>query len=139
MAASDAFGQIDGNPEGPTTVYADDDDALYESTVTTDYSFLFRLKVYHEGTKKHESLEYVVTSGPSVLYQKTVNFTGWGLSQGDELDFLGRATIRSGPYRGSYDEDHWYVIVSGYALKVLPREGTQTIPVEKYAMREELA
>ncbi len=107
-----AEAQIIVDPIGPTCVESDDASSVYRATVTANYNFWFKLKVYHNDIVKHQSNTYCTNGGPSFCFSKTVPHTGWGMQECDVLKYRGRATISGGPYSGSYDEEDWFITVS---------------------------
>jgi hypothetical protein len=90
--------------------------------VTTNYNFDLHLIVFHNGVSKHDSTTVVVQSGPYYDFSKVVSYSGWGLAVGDHVNFRGRATLTSGRYSGSYDEEDWLITVtSGTCYADRPR------------------
>jgi hypothetical protein len=110
--ARSAEAQVIIDPAGPLCVASDATSSTYVATVTTNYDFWLHLIVFHNGTSKHDSTTYVVNSGPTYVFSKVVDMTGWGMQAGDHLNYRGRATIAAGPYRGRYDEKDWQITVS---------------------------
>ena len=128
--AATADAQVESDPIGPTCVTKDDSSSLYETTVTCDADFVFTLRVYHEGRIKHYTNTFVVNSGPTYAFTKTVSHYNWLMSSGDNLNYRGRATEWG---TSNYDQNDWPVTVSGTggcrANDPMPVEG----PVEFHA------
>lgn len=123
--ASQVQAQVTSNGTGPASVASDAASSVYTATVTTDYDFDFNLMVYHRGTLKHDRTTFVVNDGPVYYYQETVGHSGWGLAEGDPLDYRGRATLTEGPYQGSSSGDVWSITVSAPG-GFLPRRRERT-------------
>ena len=125
-----ADAQVEIEPFNPTCVAKGDSSSLYESTVTCDADFVFTLRVYHDGKLKHYTNTFVVNSGPTYAFTKTVSHSGWGMSAGHKLTYRGRATEYETSY---YDQDDWIIFVSTSCARgagdPMPVEG----PVEFHA------
>ena len=93
-------------PTGPVSVQHTETSTTYTATVTCDTNFWLRLKVYINGTLKHDSLTYYPNSGPTKDVQKVVPFVG--LQDGYVMVYRGRATIAG---TGTYDEEDWEITV----------------------------
>lgn len=97
-------------PTGPTSVSVGAVESTYQSTVTTSGSFYVNLKVWHQGTVKHNSTTFVSTGPGTVNFAKLV--TGmdlWGLQVGQTLNYWTKVWLQSNPKMN--DIDNWYVPV----------------------------
>ena len=110
-ATLDLEAQVEIDPIGPAGVACNAPSSLYEATVTCDADFVFTLRVYHEGRIKHYTNTFVVNSGPTYAFTKTVSHPNWGLYGGDKLNYRGRATEYGTP---NYDQDDWIIFVSDF-------------------------
>lgn len=121
-AALAAEAQIDIRGTKPLSVVYTQTSSTYEAVVTCNNNFYVTLKVYLNGTMKHQSITYCVNSGPTYNFSKVVSMTGWGMKAGDTLVYRGKA------YYGIYsDTDDWTVIVSGTTTRLVPNPLRQLV------------
>lgn len=104
--------QVTVQPIGPGCIESDDTSTIYRALVTTLYDFDFNLKVYQNGTLKHDQTTFVVNDGPAYDYSETVDVSRWGLAVSDEILFRAKATLTEGPFQGSYATANHTVAVS---------------------------
>ena len=112
--AVDAQSVIIG-PSGPSQVRAGDTSSTYEADVTAASNFKVRLRVYLNGTQKHESTTMIDWLGGTYEFSKVVDMTYpsyWGHTTGDQLNYKGRAWLCVNPF--IFDEENWFVTVSDY-------------------------
>jgi hypothetical protein len=110
------------DPSGPTAVVAGDPSSTYTANVTASSTFRVRLRVYLNGSQKHDSTTQIDWLGGTYAFSKFVDMTYpsyWGHTTGDQLNYKGRAWLCSNPF--IFDEENWYVTVSA-------PEGTFLVP-----------
>ena len=116
---------------GPTTAHVSDSSSNYQATVTTSNNFLLTLRVKLNGVQKHFSRTYVVTSGPSYNFSKTVyGMNNWGMAIDDQLDYHGKAQGAGGS-----PEDHHYVTVEKDPITLENRSRNRAPEEGKFADR----
>lgn len=105
-----AEAQVIIEPTGPLAVTNTDTSSTYTANVTAPSDFWVWLRVYLNGTLKHDTKTRITWSGGTYSFSKLVDMANWGHQVGDTLLYRGKAWLASN--MGMNDQEDWTILVT---------------------------